>query len=253
MSSLYIRLCGNARREAEKQRAADFVAKDLIDEDAIAETLYADYLARNPDLDVGRDSILGTKSRVLAKEAGELAAVTALQAVGVPWWLTTGVNAFGNEAEHAAKEGATFDEAATSGLISAGAEIFTEAISKGLKYSGRSLSDRAAQKISTYIADDFVNTAIRFGLKSLSGGFENSAKWAIEKFGEWIADQDEETLREIFTSDEARKEFTAAFLSGLMLKGVPSAVDSVFSKNDLVAQSYDWVKGHYTPYLPSHN
>ena len=33
------------------------------------------------------------------KEAGELAAVTALQAVGVPWWLTTGVNAFGNEAE----------------------------------------------------------------------------------------------------------------------------------------------------------
>ena len=240
-------------REAEKQRAADFVAKDLVDEDAIAETIYSDYLARHPELNVKRDSFLGNKSRALAKEAGELAATTALQAVGVPWWLTTGVYAFGNEAENAVRDGADFDEAAKSGLISAGAEIFTESISKGLKYSGRSLSDKAAQKISTFISDDFVNAAIRFGLNSLHGVAENTVIWAMEKFGEWIADQDNKTLNEIFTSDEARKEFTEAFLSGLILKGIPSAVDSVFSKNDLVAQTYDWVKGHYTPYLPSHN
>ena len=155
------------------------MAKDLIDEDGIAETIYADYLARNPDLDVGRDSFLGTKSRALAKEAGELAAVTALQAVGVPWWLTTGVNAFGKEAENAAREGADFDDAARSGLISAGAEIFTEAISKGLKDGGWSVSEKAAQKISTFISDDFINSAIRFGVKSVEGVQK------MQLFGRW--------------------------------------------------------------------
>ena len=240
-------------REAEKQRAADFVAKDLIDEDTIAETIYSDYLAKHPDIDVRRDSLLGDKSRTLAKEAGELAATSALQTVGVPWWLTTGVYAFGSEAENGVRNGADFDEAAKSGLISAGAEIFTEAISKGLKYSGRSLSDKTARIISTYISDDFVNAAIRFGLESLGGGTNGAITWAMGKFGEWIADQDDKTLNEIFTSDEARKELAAAFLSGLILKGIPSAVDTAFRKNDIVAQSYDWVRGHYTPYLPKHN
>lgn len=229
------------------------MAKDLIDEDGIAETIYADYLARNPDLDVGRDSFLGTKSRALAKEAGELAAVTALQAVGVPWWLTTGVNAFGKEAENAAREGADFDDAARSGLISAGAEIFTEAISKGLKDGGWSVSEKAAQKISTFISDDFINSAIRFGVKSFEGGAENAVVWAMEKFGQWLSYQDEKTLREVFTSDDARKELSMAFWSGLVLEGVPEAVDSAFGKKDLMDQMYDGGRGYYTPYLPPHN
>ena len=240
-------------RDEEKQQTAEFVAQDLIDEDAMAKRLFAKDLARHSDVDIKRDSFLGNKSRALAREAGELAATSALQAVGVPWWLTTGVYAFGNEAENAVRVGADFDEATKSGLISAGAEIFTEAISKGLKYSGWSLSDKAAQKISTYISDDFVNTAIRFGLKSMSGGTNGAITWAMAKFGEWLIDQNDETFREMFTSDEARKEFAAAFLSGLLLKGIPEAVDSVFGKKDLMVQTHDWIRGHYTPYLPSHN
>ncbi|MBE7016650.1 MAG: hypothetical protein E7420_00630 [Ruminococcaceae bacterium] len=228
------------------------MAKDLIDEDAIAETIYADYLARNPDIDVERDSFLGTKSRALAKEAGELAAVTVLQAVGVPWWLTTGVNAFGKEAENAARDGAAFDDAARSGLISAGAEIFTEAFSKGLNDKGKLLSDATLRKISAYISDDFVNSALVFGVKAFGKGAENSVAWAMEKFGQWLTYQDEETLREVLTSDEARKELSMAFWSGLLLKGVPAASNSVLGKNNIAAQSYDWGKGHYTPHLPQH-
>ena len=240
-------------RDKEKQRAAEFVAEDIIDEDAITETIYSDYLAKHPELNIERDSFLGNKSRALAKEAGELAAISVLQTVGVPWWLTTGVYAFGNEAENAVRDGADFDEAAKSGLISAGADIIWEVISKGLKDGGWSLSDKAAQKISTLISDDFVNSAMRFGLKSFEGGAENAVVWAMEKFGQWLSYQDEKTLGEVFTSDEARKELSIAFWSGLMLEGVPEAVDSVFGKKDLMVQTYDWIRGHYTPYLPPHN
>ncbi len=226
-------------REAEKQRAADFVAKDLIDEDAIAETIYADYLARNPDLDVGRDSILGTKSRVLAKEAGELAAVSALQAVGVPWWLTTGVKAFGNEAEHAAKEGATFDEAATSGLISAGADIIVGTISRKAKGLKETPSLNEVEKMGAYASRKLTKE-----LKSILGdatnsGFEEVLANTVKKFGQWLTYQDDKTFHELFWSKNALNEAIEDFASGFAL----SFVDPARQKRNAARRSFS--KGEY--------
>ncbi|MBE7016654.1 MAG: hypothetical protein E7420_00650 [Ruminococcaceae bacterium] len=227
-------------RNAEKQRAAEFVAKDLIDEDAIAETIYADYLARNPDLDVERDSFLGTKSRALAKEAGELAAVTVLQAVGVPWWLTTGVNAFGSEAEHAAREGASYDEAATSGLISAGAEILVGTIARKAKGLGKTPSTNEIEKVGAYTSKKLTEE-----LKSILGdatnsGFEEMLANTVKKFGQWLTYQDDKTFRELFWSRDALNEAIEDFASGFVL----SFIDPAKQKRNADRRSFS--KGEYS-------
>ena len=170
-------------RDKEKQRAAEFVAEDIIDEDAITETIYSDYLAKHPELNIERDSFLGNKSRALAKEAGELAAISVLQTVGVPWWLTTGVYAFGNEAENAVRDGADFDEAAKSGLISAGADIIVGTISRKAKGLVKTPRTNEIEKVGTYTSKKLTEELKKLGVQGIEGGFEEVVSNTIKNSG----------------------------------------------------------------------
>lgn len=132
------------------------------------------------------NSVLGDKSDGLVQSGAHLVGSYALQAVGVPAWLTMGVNAFGSEIESAFQQGATFGEAGISGGISAAAEIAFERISSGINISGGST------------LDDFAQTFLRDKLKSKIG--RTVAKFAVDAVGE----AGEEVLTEL-TSAVGRK------------------------------------------------
>ena len=109
--------------EQSKKDIAKFVAKDLYDEEKIAKKIIS---GTTFGYDYESDSVFGEKSDSLVQSGGQLLGTAALQAAGVPWFLTTGTTAFGSEAENALNQGATYEEAALSATISAGAEILTE-------------------------------------------------------------------------------------------------------------------------------
>ena len=141
IANLLGKASGNKEHTAVADMMKDFVAKDLYDEKELAKKLP---LTTNPiyelttkkilGIDEEEDSIFGDKADSVAQSGGQLIAQIGLQAVGVPWFVTSGVTSFGSEVESAFNEGATYGEAGVSGLITAGAEILTEKISGGIKF-----------------------------------------------------------------------------------------------------------------------
>ena len=110
------------KRERDKQLYGEWVAGDLYDEESMVKTIYADRLMEKFGIDVERDSMLGEKAKNFSYRAGQEAAIYALKEAKIPQWFTRGVIAFAEEAEHAMRSGADYEEALTSALIHAGAE-----------------------------------------------------------------------------------------------------------------------------------
>ena len=102
----------------QKAGSAEFVKKDLYDEDAIARML-PDALEPITGVNIDQHSVLGGKADSVVKSSGQMLGTIALQGVGVPWWVTTGATSLGSEAENALRQGASLEEAAFSGLVSA--------------------------------------------------------------------------------------------------------------------------------------
>ena len=208
--------------ETTKAATAKFVANDLYDESKIAQTIVSNPL-KKVGLDVEESSTFGTKADSLAQSGGQLLGTMALQAVGVPWWLTTGTTAFGGEGESALKQGATMEEAAISGMISAGAEILTEKISGGIKFGGQALDDGLSAVLSRAISDKVVRNLVNIGVDAAGEGFEEVLSGAISAVGQKLTYMDEEKLSELFSSEEAMD----AFIGGAILGGVSSSVGSI--------------------------
>jgi hypothetical protein len=124
-----------------KSESAKFVEEDLYNEEEVAKTIITNPVKDVTGVDAETDSVLGEKSDALAQSGGQLLGTAALQAVGVPWYLTTGLTAMGSESENALKQGATLEEAALSGMVTAGAEILTEKISGGISFGAGTLDD----------------------------------------------------------------------------------------------------------------
>lgn len=210
----------------------EFIKKDLIDEQAVAKwlvdhTTVEGIYTNTQGIDVEKNSFLGDKSDSLVQSGGQLAAQTALAAAGVPWWLTSGISAFGGETENALRQGATFEEAGVSGLISAGAEILTEKLSGGIKFGGKALDDVLTQDISKKISSRFIQALAKFGIQATGEGFEEIFSDGISKFGRWLTYQDDKTLQEMFATKEAFDEALEAFIGGAVLGGGGSVVQSV--------------------------
>ena len=81
-------------------------------------------------IDSERDSVFGERSDSAVQSAGQYLATRGLAAVGIPWFVTTGVTSYGGEMENAYRQGATDVEANVSAAITAGAEILTELLFK---------------------------------------------------------------------------------------------------------------------------
>ena len=228
----------NEAFEQGKKTATEFVKKDLYDEEKLVNTIYSNntiskrLLGADPD-DI---SVFGEKTDALAQSAGQLAATAGLQAVGVPWYLTTGITSFGSEAENALKEGATLEEAALSGAISAGAEILTEKISGGIKFGGKTLDDALVKSIARGISNKTVRTLTKLGFDAAGEGFEEVLSGAISAVGQKISYAEDKELSELFTKEEALE----SFIGGAVLGGGMSGISAIKAKKT----GRDYVTGY---------
>lgn len=208
-----------------KKTNEEFIKKDLYNEENIAKSIISNPIKKATGFDIEGASVFGAKSDSLAQSAGQLLGTVGLQAVGVPWWLTTGATSFGSEAENALKQDATYEEAGLSSLITAGGEILTEKLSGGIKFGGKTLDDVTIKPLTNKISNKVVKTLVNLGVDATGEGLEEVASSVISNLG--TALYKEESIGELLASEEALDEYIESFIGGAVLGGGSSAIGTI--------------------------
>lgn len=234
------------KREEREKEIAEFVAKDLYDEEEVvkeiisgtSEMLGGDYYKTKDYLnnEMEEGSILGERADAIVQSAGELIGTYALSAAGIPWWATSATSASGGEIENALRQGATLEEARWSGLVTAGAEVLTEKIG-GIKFgkTGTTLTDKMlkplTEKITSKVASKLINLGV---INPVGEGAEEVLSQVISNLGTSI--YKEENLDELLFSEEAMDGYLDSFIGGAVLGGVFGALEgdsnNQLSKNE---------------------
>ena len=214
----------------EKKKADKWVAKDLYDGKEVAHSIL------NPVTDgvsamIGQEyetaSVLGDKADSTVQSGGQLLATMGLQAVGVPWFVTTGVTSFGAEAENALNQDATHEEAMGSAAISAAAEILTEKIGGGIKFGGKAWDDALSKMFARKIANKVGRTAARLGVDVAGEAGEEVLSQFASNIGSSL--YRDESMQEILWSEQAFDEYLDAAIGGGLLGGVSGGFKAVNS------------------------
>lgn len=195
--------------------------------------------------DAEKNSIFDEKSDALAESGGQLLTTAGLQAVGVPWWLTTGVTTFGGEYENALNSNATHDEAVFSGLVSAGAEVLTEKLSGGINFgsktlTGELLDDSLSRFLSQSISNKLVRRLAKMGIDATGEGAEEVVTDLASRLGQKLSYESEKTWAEMFASEEAVESYIDSFIGGFAMGEIASGVRAVSSE----ANGVDFVTGN---------
>lgn len=218
-----------------KQGNAEIIAKDLYNEQDIANKLIAAPIKVTTGFDIADASVFGNKMDGVMQSGGQLLGTAALSMAGVPWWLTTGASSYGAQAETALNEGATLEEANVSGLISAGAEILTEKLSGGISFGGKTLDDALTAPLMANISNKAWRTIAKLSGDVAGEGLEEIGSQVISNLG--TALYKEENLGEILLSEEALQEYIDSFIGGAILGGASGSakvVTSAVKGNDFV-------------------
>ena len=213
----------------QQEESEKFIKKDLYDEEKIAKKLLSDPY-KKIGIDTEESSVLGEKSDSLVQSAGQLGATIGLQAVGVPWFVTTGATTFGTEAENALNQGATYDEAGASAAISAGAEILSEKLG-GVKFGGKALDDRLLKPLTEQIASKGLKLLATVGVKGAFEGGEEALSQFFSRLGTSL--YKEENLKDILISEEAIDEYIESAVGGFVLGGTFGSVESLIETPEL--------------------
>ena len=200
-----------------------FIKQDLYDEQAIARKIITNP-AKKIGIDAENNSIFGQKSDSLIQSAGQLGATVGLQALGVPWFATTGLTSFGAEAENALNQGATHAQAGGSALISAGAEILSEKLSGGISFGGKTMDDVLVKNLTTRISDKTLRSLTKAGIDAVGEGSEEVISSVFSRLGSAL--YKEENIQELLTSEEAMDEYIESFIGGAFLGGGSSVVNA---------------------------
>ena len=193
---------------------SEFIKKDLYNEEEIAKKI----ILGNDD-----NSVFGEKSDALMQSGGQLLGTIGLQAVGVPWFITSGVTGFGAEAEGALNEGASYGEAGLSAAISAGAEILTEKL-----FGGSGLGEKgliAVDSLTKGISNKLVKALADYGVDVAAEGAEEVVSQFASNFASSL--YKEENLKDIlFSTDLAQGQvlIIAHFKAFLLPTGQQIAV-----------------------------
>ena len=224
--------------KAAKDWANDFVKKDLYDEQEVADLIVSGLLPVEAFTGINSetDSVFGKKSDGLFQSAGQLAGTIGLQALGVPWWLTTGATALGGESESALNQGATLDQAALSGVISAGAEILTEKIASGISFGGKTLED-FLPKITANISNKVVRKLVDLGIDVVGEGGEEIISGVMSAIGQKMTYASDKEISELFSSEEALDSFIGGAVLGFG-GGVIGNVGQTISENKQAHEIY---------------
>ena len=214
--------------EQSKKDLGKFIAKDLYDEEAVARAIISDP-ARKIGVDSETQSVFGEKSDALVQSGGQLLATAGLSAVGMPWWLTTGVTSFGSEAENAMNQGATYEQAGASAAISAGAEVLSEKLSGGISFGGKTLDDALTKQLARGISNKLGRTAAKLGLDMVGEGAEEVFSQMASNLGSSL--YKEEDLSELLFNEEAMDGYLESFIGGAVMGGVAGGYNAVKSNS----------------------
>lgn len=212
--------------------AKDFVKKDIIDEKKWGAILNP--LALNSTLGLigttaDEASLLGDRSDSLLQSGGQLAATIALQGLGVPWWLTTGVTSFGGQAETALNEGASYGQSLASASITAGADVLFEKLSGGIKFGGKTLDDVLLKPLTEKIASKTWRFVTNLGVDTAGEGLEEIFSQAVSNLG--TAFYKEDNIKDLLFNEQAMDEYLESFVGGAVLGGVSNVTQSVVNRN----------------------
>ena len=205
-----------------------FIERDLVNEykwdEKLAskipgvETLQMANVVANKG-DTEKVSVLGEKTDAVVQSAGQLGGTYGLQAVGVPWWLTTGATSFGGGAEEAFQNDATYGEAGTYGLINAGAEIISEKLTGGIKFGGVALDEGLKKTLTKGISNKVAKTLVSLGWDAAGEGFEEVFSEVMTNIGKKLTYEKESTLDELLLSEDAMDAYLESFIGGAVLGG----------------------------------
>lgn len=184
--------------------------------------------------DAEKSSVFDYKSDALAVSGGQLLGTVGLQAVGVPWWVTTGSTTLGGEVENALNSGATHDEAVFSGLVTAGGEILSEKLTGGINFGGKTLTgelldDSVSRLLSQSISNKLGRSLLKVGIDASGEGFEEVFSDLASKLGQKLSYEDEKTWAELFASEEAMESYIDSFIGGFVLGGISSGSSAIKS------------------------
>lgn len=212
--------------EQSKKDVGKFISKDLYDEEKIARAIISDP-ARKIGIDSETQSVFGEKSDALIQSGGQLLATAGLQAVGVPWFVTTGATSFGSEAENALNQDASYEAAGASAAISAGAEILSEKLSGGISFGGKTLDDALTKQLARGISNKLGRTAAKLGLDMAGEGAEEVFSQIASNLGSSL--YKEEDITELLFNEEAMDGYLESFIGGAALGGVAGGYNAVKS------------------------
>lgn len=179
-------------------------------------------------------SVLGDKSDSLVQSVGQIGGTVGLQAVGVPWYLTTGVTGFGSGAQEALQNDATHLEAGVYGGISAASEVMFEKLG-GIKFGGKALDTGLKKVLSQKITNKALQTLTKFGLDAGAEGTEEVLTEITQNIGQKLTYEDEKTWKELLVSEEAMDGYLEAFIGGAVIGGgfnVGKTVSSIKTGRD---------------------
>lgn len=237
----------NAFQKQVQKGSEEFIKKDLYDEQAIAKKLITENVKRATGIDAETDSIFGEKSDELAQSAGQLIGTALASKLGVPSSLVIGATTFGGEMESALNQGATYDEAAFSSMVSAGAEILTEKISGGIKFGGKTLDDALTKKITSSISNGVARKLVDFGLNAAGEGLEEVLSGTMSAVGQKLSYMSDKELNELFSSQDAWDSFIGGAVLGSLsnvgknVKATVNGIDSVTGLNKSEQAVFDKV------------
>ncbi len=228
------------QNEVEKG-TSDFIKQDLYDEQAIAKKIITENVKEATGIDAETDSVFGEKFDELAQSAGQLGANLLVNTIAPGSGLVmTGVTTFGSEMESALNQGATYDEAAFSSAVSAGAEILTEKLTGGIKFGGKALDDALTSKITSRISNGVVRKIVDLGMDAAGEGFEEVLSGAMSAAGQKLSYMSDKKFTELFSVQDAWDSFVSGaalggfFSAGKNVKAKIKGVDSVtgLTKNE---------------------
>ena len=173
-----------------------------------------------------KTSLLGEFSDNLVQGVGYYAGLLGLQSVGVPWQVTSGVSSGGNEMSEAFQNGASVEEALVSSVLSAGAEIGSEYLFKGLKLPG---TGKTSEALFGGMVDNIKNKALKslagFGINVVGEGLEEIISgWAnnVAKNLTYMKDEDKNIFQNAIkgTTDYYSKNAWNDFIMGSLVTAI---------------------------------
>lgn len=213
----------------QKKESKEFIEQDLYDEEKVANALIGGPVKALTGVDAETMSIFGEKSDALAQSAGQLIGAQATNAVIPGSGLAlVGTSAFGSEVENAFRQGASYEEAGGSALVSAGAEVLTEQLFGGIKFGKGTLTDNVVKEVTEGVSNKALKAMTKYGIEATGEGLEEVLSQVASNIGS--AAYKEEELLELLTNEEAVEGYIDSAIGGIVLGSVAGGVNIAHSK-----------------------